>query len=76
LKFDPIDDPGYDLNKGRVDRYNWWLERYGVLPDELDRQDKRVVRAIELRATMKAKTQREYSKEHEEKQATNDGSLQ
>jgi hypothetical protein len=56
----PIDDPGYRHNKEWVDRCFLWLERWGVLPDELARQDKRIIVDIELRAAMKSQIQREY----------------
>jgi len=51
------------LPKAVVDRYCLFLERWHVLPDELDRQDRRVIEDIELRMAMKSKVQREYWKE-------------
>lgn len=76
LKFTPIDNPGYDIPEEWADRYYLWLDRWGVLPDELDRQDRRKVAAIELKAAMKSQVQREYLKEREEKNTgENDGSF-
>lgn len=60
LEFHDIEDPGYHHSKKEVDRKYLWLERWGVLPDELDRQDRRIVEDIELKAAMKSQAQREY----------------
>ena len=55
-----IEDPGYHHPKAWVDRCYLWLERWGVLPDELARQDRLIVEDLELRSAMKAQVQREY----------------
>lgn len=61
------------MPKEAIDRYYLWLERWGIPPDVVDRQDKRVVKDIELRAALKSEAQREY---WQRKTAENDGSGQ
>lgn len=74
LKFTDIVEPGYHYPKTWVDRCYLWLERWGILPDELERQDRRIVEDIELRSAMKSQVQREYLKEKEERNS-DDGSF-
>lgn len=62
LKLTPIDDPGYHYPREVVDRYFLFLERWGIPPDVLDRQDRRIIEDIELRSAMKSQAQREYWK--------------
>ena len=60
LDFTPIEEPGYHHSQQWVDRCYLWLERWGIMPDELARQDRRIVEDIEMRAAMKSQAQREY----------------
>lgn len=56
----PITDPVFKSDISYLERSFSWLERWGVLPTELNKQSKEWVRQIELMANMQSQVNREY----------------